>query len=32
LENVMQLEHEERRQWVAQISAINQLMNEGAER
>jgi hypothetical protein len=28
-EHIMNLEHRDRRQWVAQISALNQRANEG---
>jgi hypothetical protein len=28
-EQIMNLEHRERRQWVAQISTLNQRINEG---
>lgn len=30
-EQVMQLEHHERRQWVAEIAKINRRINEGGE-
>jgi len=29
MESIMQLEHRDRRDWVAQISALNQRSNEG---
>jgi hypothetical protein len=30
LENILDLQHDERRRWVAEISSINQRITEGA--